>query len=176
MFPLMNEVRSYFQTLMAIDDRPRTFQEGDVIFEEGSPGKEMYIVRTGTVLLRRGDRTLEEVGPGGVIGEMALIDSSPRSARAVAGVDCSVTIMNEYTLLELVKKVPGLSLEIMRIMAGRLRRVTASYSQAPEPPLAQPTAPKAKAKPKAPAKKKPAPKRKAPARAAKKKTATKKKK
>jgi CRP-like cAMP-binding protein len=172
----MTEVRSYFQTLMAIDDRPRAFQEGEVIFEEGSPGKEMYIVRTGTVLLRRGDRTLEEVGPGGVIGEMALIDSSPRSARAVAGVDCSVTIMNEYTLLELVKKVPGLSLEIMRIMAGRLRRVTASYSQAPEPPLAPPSAPNAKAKARKKSAARSRAKKKAPARpAAKKKSAKKKK-
>src|SRR5262245_34985727 len=142
----MTEVRSYFQTLMAIDDRPRIFQEGDIIFEEGSPGKEAYVVRTGTVFLRRGDRTLEEVGPGGVIGEMALIDSSPRSARAVAGIDCSVTMVNEYTLLELVKKVPGFSLEIMRIMAGRLRRVTASYSKAPEPPVALPGESKARKK------------------------------
>jgi CRP/FNR family cyclic AMP-dependent transcriptional regulator len=153
----MTEVRSYLQTLMAIDDRPQRFDEGQVLFEEGVPGKEMYVVRTGTVYLRSGSRTLEEVGPGGVIGEMALIDSSPRSARAVAGIDCSVTMVNEYTLLELVKKVPGLSLEIMRIMAGRLRRATQSYSKFP---AAGKTRPAAKKKPVA----KPRPARKAAAR------------
>jgi CRP/FNR family transcriptional regulator, cyclic AMP receptor protein len=154
----MTEVRSYLQTLMAIDDRPQHFEAGQVLFEEGEPGKEMYVVRTGTVVLRRGSRTLEEVGPGGVIGEMALIDSSPRSARAVAGQDCSVTMVNEYTLLELVKKVPGLSLEIMRIMAGRLRRATASH---PNPaPAAIPRA--------AARTTRPAPRKKTAARAAKK--------
>jgi CRP/FNR family transcriptional regulator, cyclic AMP receptor protein len=153
----MTEVRSYLQTLMAIDDRPQIFEAGQVLFEEGEPGKEMYVVRTGTVVLRRGSRTLEEVGPGGVIGEMALIDSSPRSARAVAGQDCSVTMVNEYTLLELVKKVPGLSLEIMRIMAGRLRRATASHPN-PAPPATPRPARAAK----------PAPRKKTAARAAKK--------
>src|SRR5690242_17984115 len=106
----MNQVRSYLQTLVAVDDRPRQLKKGEILFEQGTPGREMYIVRSGTIVLRSGDRTLEEVGPGGVIGEMALIDSSPRSASAVAGEDCSVTMVNEYTLLELVKRVPGLSL------------------------------------------------------------------
>jgi CRP/FNR family transcriptional regulator, cyclic AMP receptor protein len=144
----MTEVRSYFQTLVAIDEKPQHFQPGQVIFEAGEIGKEMYVVRTGTVMLRSGGRTLEEVGPGGVIGEMALIDSSPRSAQAVAGEDCSVTMVNEYTLLELVKKVPGFSLEIMRIMAGRLRRVTASFAK---PAAPAPSRPRSKAKAKKPA-------------------------
>jgi CRP-like cAMP-binding protein len=122
----MNQVRSYLETLMAVDDNPLRFAAGDFLFKEGEPGREMYVVRTGTVVLRRHGRTLEEVGPGGVVGEMALIDSSPRSASAVAGDGCCVTAINEYTLLELVRKVPGLSLEIMRIMAGRLRRANAA--------------------------------------------------
>ncbi len=120
----MPEVRSYLQTLMAVDDRPMTVQAGQYLFKQGDPASEMYVVRSGTVLLESGGRTLETVGPGGVIGEMALIDPAPRSATAVAGSDCTVTVVNEYTLLELVRKVPGLSLEIMRIMAGRLRRAT----------------------------------------------------
>lgn len=126
----MTQVRSYLQTLMAVDDHPLRFATGEILFEQGSTGTEMYLVRSGTVILRSGNRTLEEVGPGGVIGEMALIDSSPRSATAVAGADCAVTMINEYTLLELVKRVPGLSLEIMRIMAARLRRANAT---APKP-------------------------------------------
>jgi CRP-like cAMP-binding protein len=118
----MTEVRSYLQTLMAVDDQPLTFEAGQYLFKQGDPASEMYVVRTGSVTLEAAGRTLETVGPGGVIGEMALIDPAPRSATAVAGDGCTVTVVNEYTLLELVRKVPGLSLEIMRIMAGRLRR------------------------------------------------------
>src|SRR5262245_27052734 len=124
----MTEVRSYLQTLMAVDDRPLTLQAGQYLFKQGDPASEMYVVRTGSVTLEAGGRILETVGPGGVIGEMALIDPVPRSATAVAGLDCTVTVVNEYTLLELVRKVPGLSLEIMRIMAGRLRRANTAPS------------------------------------------------
>src|SRR5688572_11458537 len=142
----MDQVRSYLQTLMAVDDRPLHFEPGQTLFKEGEIGKEMYIVREGSVVLKHGSRTLEEVGAGGIIGEMALIDASPRSASAVATTGCSVTAVNEYTLLELVRKVPGLSLEIMRIMAGRLRRANKAPSEASRAG-------------KAPAKKKPAAKK-----------------
>jgi CRP-like cAMP-binding protein len=145
----MDQVRSYLQTLIAVDDRPLRFEAGQALFGEGDAGNEMYIVRTGTVVLRGGGRTLETVGPGGMVGEMALIDASPRSASAVAGPDCTVTAVNEYTLHELVKKVPGLSLEIMRIMAARLRRANAAR---PAEAKAQPKAKvQAKAKAKKPA-------------------------
>jgi CRP/FNR family transcriptional regulator, cyclic AMP receptor protein len=141
----MDQVRSYLQTLMAVDDRPLHFHPGQMLFTEGEIGKEMYIIREGSVVLKHGNRTLEEVGIGGIIGEMALIDASPRSASAVAGSECSVTAVNEYTLLELVRKVPGLSLEIMRIMAGRLRRANKAPASSAK-----------KAAKKSPAKKKPA--------------------
>jgi len=146
----MEQVRSYLQALMAVDDRPLQLEEGQILFEEGEAGTEMYVVRTGSVRLRSKSRILEEVGPGGMIGEMALIDSSPRSATAIAGPDCTLTKINEYTLHELVKKVPGLSLEIMRIMAARLRRANASppasAAKASRPKVTQKRLPKKRGK------------------------------
>jgi CRP-like cAMP-binding protein len=111
----------------------------------------MYIVRTGTVILRSGKRKLEEVGPGGVVGEMALIDPAPRSATAVAGPGCTVTTVTEHTFQDLVKKIPGLAIEVMRIITRRLRR--ANEVQAP-----------ARRKPAAPKRKPATARRKAPAR------------
>jgi CRP/FNR family cyclic AMP-dependent transcriptional regulator len=146
----MTQVRSYLQALMAVDDRPLQLKEGEILFEQGEQGKEMYVVRTGSVRLKSGERILEEVGPGGMIGEMALIDASPRSATAIAGPECSVTKINEYTLHELVKRVPGLSLEIMRIMAERLRRANAATPPSPAPPPAPAARAKAKRKAKTP--------------------------
>src|SRR5689334_12643297 len=102
----MTLIRSYLEALMAVDDRPLQFAEGTLLFAEGAPGREMYIVRTGTVVLRAGSRELETVGPGGVIGEMSLIDPAPRSASAVAGPDCTVTSVTEHTFQDLIKKIP----------------------------------------------------------------------
>jgi len=147
----MTQIRSYLEALMAVDDRPLPFPEGTLIFAEGSPGREMYIVRTGSVILKSGTRVLEEVAAGGTVGEMALIDPAPRSATAVAGPDCTVTAVTEHTFQDLVKRVPGLALEVMRLITRRLRK--ANEMQREEAP-ARPRAARAAAKPKTKPKKK----------------------
>jgi CRP/FNR family cyclic AMP-dependent transcriptional regulator len=82
----------------------------------------MFIVRTGSVELRIGETALETVGQGGIFGELALVDPAPRSASAVAGPDCTLVMVDETTFVDLVRRVPGLALEVMKVMARRLRR------------------------------------------------------
>ena len=152
----MTQIRSYLEALMAVDDRPLPFPEGTLLFSEGAAGREMYIVRTGTVILKSGGRVLEEVGPGGTIGEMALIDPAPRSASAVAGPDCTVTAVTEHTFQDLVKRVPGIALEVMRLITRRLRKANESQRTPPAPrrKKAEAGKPAAARKPAARAKKK----------------------
>lgn len=115
-------VHSYLEALMLCQDQPLPLAEGQKLFDEGEPGHQMYIVRSGTLELRLGQRVLEVVGPGGVVGEMSLIDPAPRSATAVAGPSCSVVAIDEATFHTLVKAVPSLALEVMGVMARRLRK------------------------------------------------------
>ncbi|HXQ21148.1 MAG TPA: cyclic nucleotide-binding domain-containing protein, partial [Candidatus Acidoferrales bacterium] len=68
---------------------------------------------------------VETMGPGGILGEMALIDQNPRSATAVAKTDCTLVPVNEARFKFLVKQVPAFSLEVMRVMASRLRKMDA---------------------------------------------------
>lgn len=118
----MTEIHTHIEALMMSEERPIPFAEGTVIFEEGETGESMYIVRTGTVELWISDRLLETVGSGGLVGEMALIDSSPRCARAVAGPDCSMVVITREEFDEFVRQVPGFAREVMGLMAQRLRR------------------------------------------------------
>ena len=118
----MTEVKSYLQALMTLDEAPLKLDPGQVIFSAGDAGREMFIVRTGSVDLRIGETLLETVGEGGIFGEMALVDAAPRSATAVAGPDCSLVLVDAATFNDLVRKVPGLGLEVMKVMARRLRR------------------------------------------------------
>jgi CRP/FNR family transcriptional regulator, cyclic AMP receptor protein len=118
----MPEIRSYSEVLMHLDDQPRSYAEGQVIFEECEPAAEMYIVRQGTVTLKKGDRSFETLGPGEVFGEMALIDPAPRSATAVAGQGCLLAVVDEKTFQQVVQQVPGFALELARLMARRLRK------------------------------------------------------
>lgn len=118
----MREVRRYSEMLAFVDEHPRTFEEGAVIFAEGQEGHEMFVVRDGTVSLKKDGEFLETLGPGAAFGEMALIDPAPRSATAVAGPDCRLTVIDEPTFTQLVQKVPGFALELLRLVVGRLRR------------------------------------------------------
>ena len=118
----MREVRRYSEMLAFVDEHARAFEEGAVIFAEGQEGHEMFVVRDGTVSLRKDGESLETLGPGAAFGEMSLIDPAPRSATAVAGPDCRLTVIDEPTFNQLVQKVPGFALELLRLVVGRLRR------------------------------------------------------
>jgi CRP/FNR family transcriptional regulator, cyclic AMP receptor protein len=118
----MPEVKTYLETLMELDEAPLKLEPGKVIFAAGDPGREMFIVRTGSVELRIGDTLVETVGQGGIFGELALVDPAPRSATAIAGPDCTLVLVDEVSFVDLVRRVPGLALEMMRVMARRLRR------------------------------------------------------
>lgn len=85
----------------------------------------MYIVKEGEVdVLVRG-KTMESVGPGEFLGEMALIDKHPRSATAVAKTDCQLVPVDEKRFTFLVQQTPYFAIEVMRIMARRLRQMDA---------------------------------------------------
>ena len=118
----MTEVKSYLEALMTLDEAPLKLDPGQVIFSAGDSSREMFIVRTGHVDLRIGDTLLETVGEGGIFGELALVDPAPRSATAVAGPDCSLVLVDAGAFNDLVRRVPGLGLEVMKVMARRLRR------------------------------------------------------
>ena len=81
--------------------------------------------RTGYVGAKR---QLEEVGPGTIFGEMALIDLGPRSASAVAVTDCELVSIEKRRFWFLVQETPYFAETVMRVMAERLRRRAAVSS------------------------------------------------
>lgn len=100
----------------------QSFSQGQIIFREGDPGDQLYIVAEGQVDIMTDGQLLETVNPGGILGEMALIDDKPRSATAVARTDCVLTPIGRRHFLTLVERTPLFALQVMRVMAERLRR------------------------------------------------------
>ena len=123
----MTEIKTYLEALGFIEDQPLHVAPGQVIFAAGQEGDQMFIVRSGSVDLKVGETLLETVGPGGVFGELALIDPAPRSATAVAGPGCSLVPVNEIQFHALVQKVPNLALEVMKVMARRIRKTNPTH-------------------------------------------------
>ncbi len=102
----------------------QTFAAGDVVFAEGDSGDRMYVVKSGTVALGSGAAVFEEVGPGGLFGEMALLGSRPRSLTATAATDCELVAIEARRFWYLVQETPYFAQVVMRVMAERLLRQT----------------------------------------------------
>lgn len=101
------------------------FNTGETIIEAGTLGDYMYGIQHGEVEVVHQGRVLYSVGVGGVVGEMALIDAtSPRSASVVAKTDCIVAAIDRKRFLILVQTTPYFALDVMKIMAERLRMTT----------------------------------------------------
>ena len=95
---------------------------GEVVFAEGDKGEHMYVVRSGDIEIERNGQVIETLSGGGIFGEMALIDGSPRSATARAKTDAEVAPINEKSFLFLVHETPFFAIAVMRTLAERLRR------------------------------------------------------
>ncbi len=104
----------------------QSFAADEKIFVQEDDGDCMYVVRSGSVGITAGGAVLETVGPNGIFGEMALIDSGPRSASAVAREPTEVAVIDEKAFLYLVQKNPAFALDLMRRLAKRLRRMNES--------------------------------------------------
>lgn len=99
----------------------KEFKAGEIIFRQGDAATEFYVVQSGKVDIRLGNRLLGTVGDRDIFGEMALIDTAPRSATAVAASDVKLVAVGEKQFLFLVSQTPHFALNVMRTLARRLR-------------------------------------------------------
>jgi CRP-like cAMP-binding protein len=94
---------------------------GEILFSEGDEGDVMFAVVEGEVELTHQGRIVEEVAAGGILGEMALIDTGPRSATATARTAARIVRIDQKRFTFLVHEHPAFALQVMRVMARRLR-------------------------------------------------------
>ena len=114
------KVSGLFYNAKAFRDVPA----GTVIFEEGASGTEMFGVVEGEVEVRLPDGAVRRLGPDDTFGEMAIVDSSPRSATVVAVSDTKLAVIDRHRFLFLVQETPMFALQVMSTIADRLRTAT----------------------------------------------------
>ena len=129
---LSNDV-ALFQNLNSeqltwLDERLRcsTYQAGSNIIMAEQPGEVVYIVLNGTVKIHieqanGTDVVLAILGPGDIVGEMSLIDSSGRSASVVTLEESRLLWMSGSTFQECLRSMPPVAQNLVRIMSGRVR-------------------------------------------------------
>lgn len=117
------ETSNAVASLFRFSDDTENFAAGTVIFREGDPGECMFVVRSGQIAISVAGSAVLTVGPGGVIGELALVDTGLRSATATATVDTELVRVDARKFQFLIQQHPFFGLEVMKVMAGRLREM-----------------------------------------------------
>ena len=111
------------------ESEPISLGAGEFLFREGDAADALYIVKKGTLRVVGGSTVYETLKPGGVVGEMAIVDqSSRRSASVIAGTHAELLKIDRKQFLELVASNPDFSVEVMQVMARRLRVMNQRYS------------------------------------------------
>jgi CRP-like cAMP-binding protein len=98
---------------------------GTSIFKEGAAGALAYVVLEGRIAVSIKDKIVQRVGPGGIFGELALIDQSTRAASATAESDCALVSLNRAVFVNLVKANPEFGAALLGAVAERMRFIAA---------------------------------------------------
>jgi HEAT repeat protein len=103
------------------------FSDGDIVFEQGDPGDEMYVIVSGevrvlVVLENRGEKEIARRVAGDVVGEMSIISGDARSASVAAVGDVRMLCLDRLGFESLLRERPEVSLAVLREICARLKQ------------------------------------------------------
>ena len=103
----------------------REFPAGHVLFRDGEPGKEMYVIQAGKVRISKSVRgvetTLVVVGPGAFFGEMSILNNKPRSASATVEENSKLLVIDPKTFEAMVRGNAEIAVRLIKTLAQRLQ-------------------------------------------------------
>ncbi|MDA0997343.1 MAG: cyclic nucleotide-binding domain-containing protein [Proteobacteria bacterium] len=105
----------------------KTYRAGDIIFREGDSGTSAYIIQSGLIeISRKTDdgqvKVLAQIGPGGVFGEMALVDDKPRMASAMVAEAATIITVTKQMYNDKLKKTDPFIRGLLKILVETIRR------------------------------------------------------
>ena len=102
----------------------REFAAGDVLFREGDPGDQMYVIQNGTVRITKNvagaDRVIAILGPGEFLGELAILNDKPRVATATVVTDMRCLVIEAKTLESMVTRSGEIAMRLIKKLAKRI--------------------------------------------------------
>lgn len=110
--------------------RERRLRRGEVLFREGESGRELFVIREGTVVVSKPvlgwvEQVLARLGPGELFGEMSLFDQAPRSATVQAETDARLLCLDQESLQRFVEASPAAAaaffFRMVQVFVARLR-------------------------------------------------------
>ena len=111
----------------------KTYQRGEVVFREGGEGNCAFVVQSGAVeivkIIDGKTKILGSVGPGGIFGEMALIDDKPRMASARVAQGGTFVIISRMLFEQKMAKADPFIRGLLKIFANNIRSMAKSQAK-----------------------------------------------
>jgi CRP-like cAMP-binding protein len=102
----------------------REFSRGAVLFREGEPGHEMFVVHQGRVAITKTvgevEKILSTLGPGEFLGEMSILNNRPRSATATCADDCKLLVIDGKTFEAMIRSNAEIAVRLIKKLSDRL--------------------------------------------------------
>ena len=102
-----------------------TYAAGDELVRQGTPGREFIIIVSGRARVARDGKQIRELGPGDFLGEISLVDGSPRTATVTALDPIHAVTVQRDGFLDLIDRIPVFRLEVLNALTQRIRATVA---------------------------------------------------
>lgn len=96
---------------------------GKTLVEQGSRGREAFVILEGNATVKRNGRKVATIGPGDHFGELALLDGGSRTATVVADTAMTVLVIGQREFSGVLDEVPGLAHKVMASLAATIRQL-----------------------------------------------------
>jgi CRP-like cAMP-binding protein len=111
-----------------------TLKRGAAIYAKGDPGNSLVVVISGTVKISVSSADgrsaiLNLIGPGEIVGEVAVLDGQARTADCTANTNCEILIIDRREFLPFVRSQPALAMKFIELLCTRVRRTSDQVEQ-----------------------------------------------
>ena len=124
---LLRDCRRRELELLATVTDEVMFRPGETLCTEGRGGSEVFMIAAGDAEVHVGGEAIAVVGPGEVVGEMALVDGGPRTASVIARTDVHTFAIEARRFSHVLERAPAVARAMLRQMSERLRRLDANF-------------------------------------------------
>jgi CRP/FNR family cyclic AMP-dependent transcriptional regulator len=98
-----------------------TMTAGSLLVDQGQTGREAFVVLDGQVTVKRNGRKVTTLEPGGIVGELSLLDHGPRTATVVCDTDCTLFVIDQRHFRTVLEQHPSIAMKLLATLAANIR-------------------------------------------------------
>src|ERR687898_3390542 len=98
-----------------------TMTAGSLLVDQGQTGREAFVVLDGRVIVKRNGRKIATLEPGGIVGELSLLDHGPRTATVVCETDCTLFVIDQRHFRSVLEQHPSIAMKLLATLAANIR-------------------------------------------------------